>query len=224
MVLAVQRDGGQRSGPRLSLLGDGLLDRARSTSLALLGASAAVGLATIALALNQSWPLVPGSPVPKSPSPSAALGKATVARAGEEGGVPDDPTPAGGRSTRERPAATGTPTTAASPPPSTPAASTELAVSAPPAEPADGPSGGRADSSPSGRAKPQAPAPEAAPAPAEPEVVEAPPPAPVEAPPTATTSESPSPESSVPPWSNGKGHAYGRSEAGAASSAPGPHD
>ncbi|HXV04613.1 MAG TPA: hypothetical protein VFP23_01760, partial [Solirubrobacterales bacterium] len=47
----------QRVASRPSLLGDGLLERARSTSFAMLGLTAAVGLGLVALALNQSWPL-----------------------------------------------------------------------------------------------------------------------------------------------------------------------
>jgi len=52
---------------RPSLLGSGLLVRARSTSLGLLGLTAAVGLSMVALGLNQSWPLVAGGPIPKLP-------------------------------------------------------------------------------------------------------------------------------------------------------------
>lgn len=48
----------------MSILGSGLLERARSTSLALLGLTAALGLGMVALALNQSLPLLPGSPIP----------------------------------------------------------------------------------------------------------------------------------------------------------------
>jgi hypothetical protein len=68
-----------RSPKTPSVLGGGLLERARSTTLALLGVTTAVGLAMVALALNQSWPLVPDSPIPGSPAREAAIGKATVA-------------------------------------------------------------------------------------------------------------------------------------------------
>jgi len=61
------------------VLGGGLLERARSTTLALLGATTAVGLAMVALALNQSWPLIPDSPLPVTPPRHEAIGKATVA-------------------------------------------------------------------------------------------------------------------------------------------------
>lgn len=53
-----------RTAARMSILGNGLLERARSTSLALLGLTAAVGLTMVALVLNQGLPLLPGSPIP----------------------------------------------------------------------------------------------------------------------------------------------------------------
>lgn len=65
-----------------SLLGNGLLERARSTTLALLGLTAAVGLGFIFLALNQDWPLIAGAPIPGASH--QAVGKATVAAAGSE--------------------------------------------------------------------------------------------------------------------------------------------
>ncbi len=68
-----------RSPKKPSVLGGGLLERARSTTLALLGATTAVGLAIVALALNQSWPLVADSPLPIAPPRHEAVGKATVA-------------------------------------------------------------------------------------------------------------------------------------------------
>jgi hypothetical protein len=52
---------------RPSLLGSGLLVRVRSTTLGLLGLTAAVGLGMVALGLNQSWPLLAGGPIPKLP-------------------------------------------------------------------------------------------------------------------------------------------------------------
>jgi hypothetical protein len=80
---------------RPSLLGGGLLERARSTTFALLGVTAAVGLAMVALALNQSWPLVAGSAIP-APLGHAGIGKATAVAgtlpgrsgSGGEGGEP----------------------------------------------------------------------------------------------------------------------------------------
>jgi hypothetical protein len=54
----------------MSLLGDGLFERARSTSFALLGLAAAVGFAAIAIAVNQDWPLIADSPIPAAPEPA----------------------------------------------------------------------------------------------------------------------------------------------------------
>jgi hypothetical protein len=49
------------------LLGEGLFARARNASFALFGLSTAVGLCLVALALNQTWPVVPGLPIPAAP-------------------------------------------------------------------------------------------------------------------------------------------------------------
>src|SRR4029077_564849 len=68
-----------RSATRASVLGDGLLERGRSTSLALLGLTAAVGLAMVALALNQGWPLIAGAPIPGFGDTHQAVGDATIA-------------------------------------------------------------------------------------------------------------------------------------------------
>lgn len=51
-------------GLRLSLAGDSFIERARSTTFALLGSMAAVGLAIVALALQQDWPLLGNNPIP----------------------------------------------------------------------------------------------------------------------------------------------------------------
>ena len=82
MYVSVHHKRGQRrlrAAKRASFLGDGILERARSTSLALLGATAALGLAIVALALNQSWPLVPGSPIPGFGENQEAVGDAAIA-------------------------------------------------------------------------------------------------------------------------------------------------
>ncbi len=82
MDVSVHRKRGQlwlRSPGRPSVLGGGILERARSTTLALLGVTAAVGLAIVALALNQSWPLIAGSPIPGVAPRHEAVGKAKVA-------------------------------------------------------------------------------------------------------------------------------------------------
>ena len=82
MVLEVHRKPRQtesRPSARFSVLGDGLLERARSTLFALLGLTAAVGLGVVALALNQSWPVVPDSPIPSLGERHQAVDEATVA-------------------------------------------------------------------------------------------------------------------------------------------------
>ena len=68
-----------RATRRPSILGNGLLERMRSTSLALLGFTAAVGLAMMALALNQDWPLVESGPIPGVVGKREAVGASIVA-------------------------------------------------------------------------------------------------------------------------------------------------
>jgi hypothetical protein len=76
----------RRSTARASILGEGLLERTRSTSLALLGLTAAIGLAMVALALNQGWPLIAGAPIPGIGGGRGAIGDAVVvATAGPRG-------------------------------------------------------------------------------------------------------------------------------------------
>jgi hypothetical protein len=56
-----------------SLLGDGLPERLRSTSIALLGIIAAVGLGIVGFALQVGFPLVASAPLPEGPvKPDAA--------------------------------------------------------------------------------------------------------------------------------------------------------
>lgn len=101
-----------RSAARTSILGDGLLERTRSTTLALLGLTAAIGLAMVALALNQGWPLIAGAPIPGFGSEHQAVGDAAVAatagprsvpspfqarRHAGSAGLPGTPTRSGGK-------------------------------------------------------------------------------------------------------------------------------
>jgi len=53
---------------RPSFAGTGLLERMRSTTFALLGITAAVGLGLVATLSQQSWPLLPSAPLPGLPS------------------------------------------------------------------------------------------------------------------------------------------------------------
>jgi hypothetical protein len=89
MDVQVHYKRGQRrlQATRPSLLGNGILERARSTSLGLLGLTAAVGLAIVALALNQGWPLVAGGPIPVIGAEHQAVGGATVVAAAQSGGL-----------------------------------------------------------------------------------------------------------------------------------------
>ncbi len=60
-----------------SFAGTGLLERMRSTTFALLGITAAMGLGLVAVASQQSWPLLPAAPVPGLPW-SGEVEEATV--------------------------------------------------------------------------------------------------------------------------------------------------
>jgi len=199
-----------------------MLERARATSLALLGATAAVGLAIVALALNQSWPLLEGSSIPAPPR--QAVGGASVVA------LPPKPAPRAAAG-RRRPDSGARQTGAGAPArPQAPLtgrsggekASTLVVSAGAPARSGGGgspkapptPGKGPANhSQPTQTAPQQAPAPTASPPsqePAPPSPAPTPAPAPAPTQPEAVVSEAPPEESSVPPWSNGKGHAYGR--------------
>lgn len=201
----------RRTDHRLNLLGAGMLERARATSLGLLGATAAVGLAIVAIALNQGWPLIAGSSIP--PLPREKVSGATVVSR-----------PAPRAPTRQRPSAQ--PRVRAkhravprSQPPApgvaTPEPSGGLVVAT--AAPTGG-NGGGVNKPPAPHGKPPALAPPAQqpPAPPTPQPAASPPSQPAHeaspSAPEAVASEVPPEESSVPPWSQGRGHAYGRSE------------
>lgn len=194
---------------RPAVLGKGMLERARATSLALLGFTAAVGLAIAALAANQGWPLVEGSSIPTIPPRHAAVGPG-VAVADLNGPAPADAS--GGKPADARGVADGH-GGGASPVAPAPAPSSELVVSPSvptPPQSGDSPAAPKSPTKPATHpSQPTAGAPAAAPA-AGPETQ---PTAPAEAPPpSATSSEAPPKESEshVPPWSQGNGHAYGR--------------
>ncbi|MGC1853351.1 MAG: hypothetical protein WA687_13015 [Solirubrobacterales bacterium] len=204
---------------RTSLLGDGLLERARSTSLALLGLTAAVGLAIVALALNQSWPLIAGSGIPSISPQHQGVGEATIAAGlgtgsdrGEVAGSSARRGPGNGGGSRQR---AGGPTPVAAP---DSAASAELVVS--PSVPAppqgDRRSGSPTDNGPSNAPhKPQqAPATPAAPPADEPVSSPAATNVTVPTAPAATTSEAPLEADDDPPGNqgNGNGNAYGHDD------------
>jgi hypothetical protein len=82
MVVPVTHNRGERRLPsalKLSVFGDGLLERARSTSFALLGVVAAIGLGMVAFVLNQGWPVTVGGPLPGAPAQSTPVGGGAVA-------------------------------------------------------------------------------------------------------------------------------------------------
>jgi len=65
-----------------SIFGDGLPERLRSTSFALLGITVAAGLVLVGLIFHQSWPVVPDLPIPGiPPEHEAAQERAVVAEA-----------------------------------------------------------------------------------------------------------------------------------------------
>jgi hypothetical protein len=77
MPVVVLRSRGQqmlRRVARISFFGDGLLERARTMYLALLGAVAATGLAIVAFALQLGWPIGADRPLPSTPPKRQAVG------------------------------------------------------------------------------------------------------------------------------------------------------
>lgn len=68
-----------RLGRRLSLAGDGLPERMRSTAFALLGITAATCLGLVAVFSQQEWPLLSPGPLPVAPAGPGAVGDAAIA-------------------------------------------------------------------------------------------------------------------------------------------------
>ncbi len=64
---------------RRSLAGDGLPERMRSTTFALLGITAATGLGLVAVFSQQEWPLLPPGPLPVAPAGPTTVGDAAIA-------------------------------------------------------------------------------------------------------------------------------------------------
>ncbi len=216
---------------RGNILGDSLLVRARTTSFALLGATAAVGLSVIAIALRENWPLVAGTPPPAAVAARTSIGGATAVSAGKPSGIAGAhprsargaaTTPRGGIASRG-----GGHGHASSPVDSAPTATTELVVA--PSVPVESGGGGSSGGSHatggpgphaprSPRGKPPATPSQPPPTPVSPPPTAAPVPPPAPAtppPPEATVSASPPPTQSYPPpGGNGQGHAYGREDGG----------
>jgi hypothetical protein len=204
-----------RSTARARILGDGLLERARSTSLALLGVTAAVGLAMVALALNQGWPLIAGAPIPGFGDEHQAVGDATVAAEAQAPGRLGRAIQASGG--RQSPKAAST-----RPPRKGAGATPGLAGSRSPGSEAtlvshSTPAGSPGDSSPGSEApapEPVAQQPTAAVAPAP-----SPEPTPAAVPPPTSSAPQPAPEPPAPSRPSGTsseseerdhGHHYGR--------------
>jgi hypothetical protein len=216
VVEVLQRKRQPRRGARFSLLGDGLLERARSTTFALLGLTTAVGLAVVGVALRESWPLVAGSPIPRAPVVHESVGVADAlaarTRRPASGVLPARPK----RGSASRP---GQSLVAADEPPAPPPAELVSSPAAPvgrrggngslrsppPKAPAPTPPQTAQSQTPSAAAPTTPPTTSPAPKPPPPQ------PTPQPTPPEAFASEAPPPpEWNVPPWSNGQGHAYGR--------------
>lgn len=64
---------------RLSFAGTGLLERMRSTTFALLGTTAALGLGLVAIVSQQGWPQLPSAPIPGLSQGQGQLDQARVA-------------------------------------------------------------------------------------------------------------------------------------------------
>lgn len=215
-VLHTRRKSRLRQNAKFSVLGDGLLERTRSTTFALLGVTAAVGLAVIAVALQEDWPLVAGSPVPRAPVLHESVGEATALGAKPSPGVAP-----GGPAPRTRSGASrgrSAPVPGAAPVTSTQATPNEV-VSSPATQVKPQGGNGHGGGSHGVAAVPQAQAP-SAPQPSQTSStvaptsqpsappVEAPSPAqapPVPSPPEPVASEGPPVEPIVPPASHGEG-------------------
>jgi hypothetical protein len=186
---------------RPSFAGTGLLERMRSTTFALLGITAAMGLGLVAIVSQQGWPLLPASPLPAPPGEQGAIDDAAVVQMHRTPISPRRSTEAaGGRSAMDGRAVDRTEGRESA---SHLSGSRQLATAplSPPADPAGG--------NPAGRGAPVEPPPVAQSpggpaAPIAPPQPAAPPPSPV----TAPSGPEPSPVTASP--NRGKGGAYGK--------------
>jgi beta-lactamase superfamily II metal-dependent hydrolase len=208
MAVSVTRKRPQLRPRRLSLpslLGDGMPERLRSTSIGLLGVVAALGLGTVALALQLGLPPVASGPLPEPPSKRQAVAERAPLKEGapaETTSEPLEPKAAGsapsGGADGESP--TRVESTPVAPVARAPGEGAVLVTGAspPPSEP---------QRQPPPRRSPQRPS--AVPSPA----VETAPVAPPPVEPSASASEvpSPPPEGEPPaPSHPGNGNAYGK--------------
>jgi hypothetical protein len=72
----------------LRLFGDGMLERIRSASLAMLGVGTAVVLSLMVFAMQQGWPLAPNVPILQGPFGGGKIGDAQVVVVSPEAGAP----------------------------------------------------------------------------------------------------------------------------------------
>ncbi len=191
-----------------SFAGAGLLERMRSTTFALLGITAAMGLGLVAVVSQQGFSLLPAAPIPGltaeqegvhdaielgPPAVGATVRRPSARRSGEE---PNPERPASRREARE--------------PGSQVSGSRRLVAAPPPRSPAEPP-----DATPAAPAEPapiepshSSPSPQPSPAPAAP-------------PPSAPSPPTPAPAAVTVSAHPGNGNAYGQSKAsGAAKGKP----
>jgi hypothetical protein len=173
---------------RPSFAGTSLLERMRSTTFALLGVTAAMGLGLVAVISQQGWPLLPAAPLPGLSVEQAKVHDAVAIRPDGGSSAPGSLVAAQGRR-----AATDQRADAATPG-SDLSGSRQLATapSPVPADPATG--------SPAEQPVPTEPAP-VTPVPAP-----VPPPAPVTGPPASPTAPAPPPITASTDQSRGKSH------------------
>jgi hypothetical protein len=222
MDVSVRYKRGQRlrSAAKPSVLGNGLLERARSTSLALLGLTAAVGLAMVALALNQGWPLIAGGPIPQIPPRHQGVGEATIAAGVQSRANRFEPVAAGPRPGKSAAADGGTQGGDSSGRPadtgSTEASELVVSPSAPAKPQGDGSDDAPDHNQPPATGKPKQVSANPTPTAQSPVRPESPSPSMPQSSteptrPVATTSEAPE-ESGIPSESNGKGNDHGHDD------------
>jgi hypothetical protein len=201
-----------------SLLGDGLPERLRSTSIALLGIVAAVGLGIVGFALQLGFPLIARAPLPEPPvKPDAPSERAVVEKRQAKKAAPA-PAPA--------PSARGGASTASG---EAGSALVEAAGASPAAPAAPSPAGKGAvlvTGAAPAQTRPQRKQPVDSPPATESPAPEATPPAPPAVEPTATSSETPEPTPEVPEAAaathSGNGNAYGKGNGKGVGSTVGP--
>jgi hypothetical protein len=212
------------------VLGDGLFERVRNTSLIVLGFTAAVGLGLVGFVSQQGWPLIPGSPIPGIGANREAIGDAIVAAtanakggtalrgaAGRRGaaasarpprrGAGGTTAPASSRPSEPQATVVSHSTPASPPHGSSPAAPTPVPA-------AQGPTGTPAPAPPASPSEPVAP-PSPAPPPTPESAASAPQP-----PPSVLASDDKGEHGHGRHLASGGGHGYGHSRSGDSSDAP----